>query len=208
MHSCLSCAPPGQKNPSGHSKQGSDPELVLYVPGTQGVQRPGDSATHSILYPPAAQPPQAAQVPSESPPQLMRYAPGAHARTASHGSHAAVPVVVLYLPATHASQLPATPGTHPMRFWPGGQTPQNSQTPGPEVPAHPFRTCPVGQDSQLMQTDEPVVRAQRQITSQIHMHMYICIEDVCVCVPIFIMYVCIICMNECMHVYTHTHNDL
>ena len=36
-----------------------------------------------------------------------------------------------------------------MRFWPGGQTPQNSQTPGPEVPAHPFRTCPVGQDSQL-----------------------------------------------------------
>ena len=63
-------------------------------------------------------------------------------------------------------------------------------------------------ESQLMQTDEPVVRAQRQTTSQIHMHMYICIEDVCVCVPIFIMYVCIICMNECMHVYTHTHNDL
>ena len=62
--------------------------------------------------------------------------------------------------------------------------------------------------SQFMQTDEPVVRAQRQITSQIHMHMYICIEDVCVCVPIFIMYVCIIRMNECMHVYTHTHNDL
>ena len=35
-----------------------------------------------------------------------------------------------------------------MRFWPGGQTPQNSQDPG-EGPAHPFRTCPVGQDSQL-----------------------------------------------------------
>ena len=61
---------------------------------------------------------------------------------------------------------------------------------------------------QSVQTVEPVVRAQRQITSQIHMHMYICIEDVCVCVPIFIMYVCIIRMNECMHVYTHTHNDL
>ena len=61
---------------------------------------------------------------------------------------------------------------------------------------------------QSVQTVEPVVRAQRQITSQIHMHMYICIEDVCVYVPIFIMYVCIIRMNECMHVYTHTHNDL
>ncbi len=140
MHSCLSCAPPGQKNPSGHSKQGSDPELVLYVPGTQGVQRPGDSATHSILYPPAAQPPQAAQVPSESPPQLMRYVPDAHA----HGSHDAVPVVVLYLPATHASQLPAAPGTHPMRAWPGGHIPHASQTPG-EGPPHPFATCPGGQ---------------------------------------------------------------
>ena len=30
-----------------------------------------------------------------------------------------------------------------------------------------------------MQTEEPVVRAQRQITSHLHMHMYICIEDVC-----------------------------
>ena len=37
-----------------------------------------------------------------------------------------------------------------MRFWPGGQTPQNSQDPG-EGPAHPFRTCPVGQDSHLKQ---------------------------------------------------------
>ena len=60
---------------------------------------------------------------------------------------------------------------------------------------------------QSVQTVEPVVRAQRQITSQIHMHMYICIEDVCVYVPIFIMYVCIIRMNECMHVYTHTHTQ-
>ena len=74
--------------------------------------------------------------------------------------------------------------------------PQSAQTVDEEAEYFPA--------SQLMQTDEPVVRAQRQTTSQIHIHMYICIEDVCVCVPIFMQYVCIIRMNECMHVYTHT----
>jgi len=55
--------------------------------------------------------------------------------------------------------------------------PQSAQTVDEEAEYFP--------GSQLMQTDEPVVRAQRQTTSQIHIHMYICIEDVCVCVPIF-----------------------
>ena len=41
--------------------------------------------------------------------------------------------------------------------------------------------------SHLVQTDEPVVRAQRQTTSQIHMHMYIGIEDVCVCTHIHVV---------------------
>ena len=41
---------------------------------------------------------------------------------------------------------------------------------------------------QSVQTVEAVVRAQRQITSQIHMHMYICIEDVCVCTHIHVVW--------------------
>jgi hypothetical protein len=94
----------------------------------------------------------------------MRYDPGGHA---GHGSHAAVPVVVLYVPATHASQLPAAPGTHPMRLWPGGQTPQNSHNPG-EGPPHPFRTCPVEQASQLVQSDAPVASEYVPVKQSTH----------------------------------------
>ena len=57
--------------------------------------------------------------------------------------------------------------------------PQSAQTVDEEAEYFP--------GSQLMQTDEPVVRAQRQTTSQIRIHMYICIEDVCVCTHIHVV---------------------
>ena len=108
------------------------------------------------------------------------------------------PAFSWYLPAKQLMQVLATVAPTVVEYLPAVQSVQTVEA----VPAAYFPAV------QSVQTVEPVVRAQRQITSQIHMHMYICIEDVCVCVPIFIMYVCIICMNECMHVYTHTHNDL
>ena len=103
-----------------------------------------------------------------------------------------------YLPAPQSAQVEATLAPTTAENLPAAQSVQTVEA----VPAAYFPAV------QSVQTVEPVVRTQRQITSQIHMHMYICIEDVCVYVPIFIMYVCIIRMNECMHVYTHTHNDL
>ena len=101
------------------------------------------------------------------------------AKTQTHTTHTlSTPAVAEYLPAGHDVQAAAAEEVDPT---------------GPYVPAahtEPEQVeAPITAEYlpavQSVQTVEPVVRAQRQITSQIHMHMYICIEDVCVCVPIF-----------------------
>ena len=84
-----------------------------------------------------------------------------------------------YFPAAQSQQCAFEVAPVTAEYLPAVQSVQTVEA----VPAAYFPAV------QSVQTVEPVVRAQRQITSQIHMHMYICIEDVCVCVPIF-MYVC------------------
>jgi hypothetical protein len=100
------------------------------------AQRPGETFSHSVRNAPAGQPPQSAQAPSESPPQPLRYEFDGQSEAASHETQRLVPDDVLYLPGPHATQLPAAMPTHPSLFSPGGQIPQDSQTPG-EVPYFP-----------------------------------------------------------------------
>ena len=100
-------------------------------------------------------------------------------KTQTHTTHTlSTPAVAEYLPAGHDVQAAAAEEVDPT-----GPCVPAAHTEPEQVEAP--TTAEYLPASQLMQTDEPVVRAQRQTTSQIHIHMYICIEDVCVCVPIF-----------------------
>ena len=102
------------------------------------------------------------------------------------------PAVAEYLPASHVKQALGELEKLPAGHWLSTQAeprPANENLPA----------------VQLIQTDEPVVRAQRQTTSQIHIHMYICIEDVCVCTHIHV--VCMYRTYEGMYACIHTHTQ-
>ena len=88
------------------------------------------------------------------------------------------PAFSWYLPAKQLMQVLATVAPTVVEYLPAVQSVQTVEA----VPAAYFPAV------QSVQTVEPVVRAQRQITSQIHMHMYVCIEDVCM-YPYSCMYV-------------------
>jgi hypothetical protein len=110
---------------------------------------------------------------------------------------AEAPTVVEYVLTPQFKQVLAVVAPVVVEYLPAPQFTQELAAVAPVV----VRYLPA---SQVMQAEEPVVRAQRQTTSQLHMHMHRCI-DVCVCVPIS-MYVCAyvtyVCMQACM--YTHT----
>ena len=79
-----------------------------------------------------------------------------------------------YLPASHKEPV-QTDDPESSLYLPASQSPQVEATLAPTA----SENLPGGQAMQLV---EPVVRPQRPTTSQVHMYMYICIEDVCVCV--------------------------